>query len=788
METTLYVRQGITKQATPPAEKKPQPLQTEVRTIDGQPTFHINGKPHHGLFSSAPAPFMSTVLQAGFDIVDTHPQTSTGWIADGEYHYAATDQRIESYLKQSPDALLIVRFWMGYPNEEGSKKPFWWAEKNPEECVRPLDDGGGGPMPWDDLKTPVPWNQLIAASVTPGQTPARFTHSPKPSFASRRFREEAGEALCRVIRHIEEKFGPRIAGYVIGGGPCGEWFHWHADEARMMDYSLPMRRHFHSWLEKKYGNINALNQLWKTAHGGFSEIDPPTPEERFRPAFGNLRSVARERKVVDFYEASHQSVADTLLHWTARAKEGCERRKVMMVFYGYLWNHNYGDSQARSGHACLEDVLNSPDVDVLVAPFCYSLRQMDGVITGQSLAASARRHGKLYIHELDGSTSLKPCWNCPDHHNPETAEDTGALFRRDLNKMLCEGSAGWFMDLRSGYFDNPALIAELRETLASGIRARVDAGRPHVQVAVVLDPRSPFYFREGEPLLSPLIDAFKQHCLAKMGLGFDDLTIDDLASMSLEESSRYRFWIFPCAVHLTPEQRSHITRHACRNGNHVLWNYAANVAGSPEAPDLNGMEEVTGFRCDYSQKPGELAVTVEPGPHPWTRQLPRPLVYGTQGDLSPDDIKHHAVLGLYADNKQGFQISPRFFIRAGGESLGVLSDLPGSPCGLAVGERDGWVSILSCAPLTPPVLLRQMAASAGCHVFTDFPGQIVQCQNHVGFFAHEEGTCQITLPHYSPLVREIYSGRILGRHTDRVSFHAEKNRPRLLHYAPASAP
>jgi hypothetical protein len=784
METTLHLRQGIAANTTSPEDRNPLKLQTDVRAIHGQPTFHINGEPHHGLFSSAPAPYMSTVLEAGFDIVDTHPQTSTGWIADGKYDYASTDLRIASYLKQSPTALLIVRFWMGYPNEEGGRAPFWWAEENPEECIRPLDASGEAPMPWDNLKTPVPWNQLIAASVTPTRAPAKITPPPKPSFASRRFREEAGEALFRVIRHVEGKFGHRIAGYVIGGGPCGEWFHWHADEARMMDYSPPMRRHFRSWLEGKYETIRALNLLWNSAYHGFSEIDPPTPEERFRPAFGNLRSTVKERKVLDFYEASHQSVADTLRHWAARAKEGCDRRKVTMVFYGYLWNHNYGDSQARSGHARLEDILNCPDVDALVAPFCYSLRQMDGVITGQSLAASARRHGKLYIHELDGSTSLKPCWNCPDHHNPETAEDTGALFRRDLNKMLCEGSAGWFMDLRSGYFDSPAIITELRRTLESGIRARADAGRPNAQVAVVLDARTPFYFREGEPLLSPLIDAFKQHSLAKMGLGFDDLTMDDLASMTLEESSRYRFWIFPSAVSLSPAQRFHINRHACRNGNHVLWNYAVNVAGSPGAPDLDGMEAVTGFRCDCWLEPGELAVTVEPGTHPWTRALTRPLVYGTHGDLSPNDIKYHAILGLYADDEQGFQISPRFFIREGGQPLGVLTDLPGNPCGLAVAQRDGWVSILSCAPLAPPLLLRHMAASAGCHVFTDFPGQIVQCENHVGLFPHEEGTCQIILPHPCAMVKEIYSGQILGRHTDRASFHARKNRSYLLHYTP----
>lgn len=774
METTLPIAPACSPANTA--------LKTDVRVVGGQPVFHLNGRPHHGLFSSAPAPHMRNVLDAGFDIVDTHPQTSTGWVGANTYDYAETDARIEAYLVQSPDALLIVRFWLGYPNIEGDRGAFWWALENPDECVHPLDVSDDATMPWDDLKAAASWNQLIGANTgSANAATAQKQYPPKPSFASLKFRDEAGEALRRVIRHVEAKYGDRVAGYVIGGGPCGEWFHWHADEARMMDYGAPMRRHFQRWLEQKHGDIAALNRAWGSAHRAFSEIEPPTPEDRFRPAFGNLRSAVTEQRTLEFYDALHRAVADTLLHWVVKAKEGCDRRKTMMVFYGYLWNHNYGDSQARSGHACLDTVLSSPDVDALVAPFCYSLRQMDGVITGQSLAASARLHGKLYVHELDGSTSLKPCWNCPDHHNPETSEDTGALFRRELNKMLCEGSAGWFMDLRSGYFDSPEIVAELRRTLAAGIRARAHTGRPSAQVAVVLDPRTPFYFREGEPLLSPLIDAFKQHSLAKMGLGFDDLTLDDLARLTPDETARYRFWIFPSAVHLTAEQRRDIARHACRNGNHVLWNYAVNIGGAADAPDLRGMADVTGFRCDCTLDAGELSVTVAPGAHPLTAGLSAPLTYGTRGDLSPDDIKYHAILRLYADNRQAFRITPRLSIREGGEPLGVLNSSPGTPCGLAVGQRDGWVSILSCAPLLPPVLLRRMAAAAGCHVFTDFPGQVVQCENHVGFFAHADGPCEIALPRKAALVTEIYSGAILARDAGRVVLTARKNRAYLIH-------
>ena len=85
-------------------------MKTEVRLNHGLPTLFVDDRPHHGLLSSAPAKFMHNVLDAGFDVVDTHPFTPLGWVGPDTYDYTATDARVESYLKQSPDAKLIIRF------------------------------------------------------------------------------------------------------------------------------------------------------------------------------------------------------------------------------------------------------------------------------------------------------------------------------------------------------------------------------------------------------------------------------------------------------------------------------------------------------------------------------------------------------------------------------------------------------------------------------------------------------------------------------------------------------
>jgi len=730
-------------------------LTTELKVHNGRPVLFINSKPHDGLFCSVQSDYMQNFIDAGFDIFDTHPGAPHGWKGDNVYDYTETDAYIDAYLKQKPDARLILRFWFGYPRN------FWWAKKYPEHRSVPHQRDKGRMM---------------------------------PSFASMKWRREAGEALRRVIAHCEEKYGNNIVAYVPGGGSCGEWFQWHTfteDPDRfekgyeMGDYSEPMRRSYRKFVRDKYVSIKRLNDVYNETYSSFDELAIPDVASRLNAQAGNLRSVKQEQAVIDYYEVLNREVAETLIYFAKMAKKGCSREKVIMVFFGYHWleQPRGGVTLSRSGHVHLDEVLTSPDVDYVVGPYHYSFRQLEGVMSGQSLPASVLLRRKQYVQEIDCSTFLKPSWPCEDHHVPGNAKESGAILRRDLTKTLMEGASLWYMDLFRGMYDSPEMVQELKATLDAGRANYFKAGYNNRQVAVVLSSRDAFYYRENDPLRAALLPQFKQFQLERMGLGYDDIMLENLKYLDTEETAGYRFWIFPSFVHMTAEEETLIRKHAMRNNNYILWVYGPGAV-SENGIDTDRMRDITGFDFGYTMEAGELAVRVEPGKHPIIAGRQSPIVFGTYGEPSPDEIRYHSSLRHYPGSDTGFSVTPRFFITASDRVLGRMPDIDGNPAGLCLKQMDDWVSVYSAAPMVPRHILRNIAGAAQCHVYTDFPGQTCQSKGYVGFFAHETGDCTIRFP-YDCNVIDVFAGTEIARNVSEITLPVSINDAILLHFEPA---
>jgi hypothetical protein len=735
-------------------------LVAEMKLHNGRNTLFINGQPHDGIFCSTRAGNKQDFIDAGFDIFNIL-DGGNPWVADSLYDFQETDEYnldklISDFVFEKPDAKIIVRLGYGYPRN------FWWAVENKDQQAVPHWRNFGRKM---------------------------------PSYASLKWREEAGKALEITVRHLEEKFGNNIIGYLPGNGSCGENFEQYAyteiadrftNGYQMGDYSEPMQKAFRDYVKDKYKTIQAVNEAYKYNLQSFSELKIPDIDKRLNAGFGILRSVRDEQAVIDFYEVLNRQVYETVAYFAKKVKEATNHKKLVFVFYGYNWveQPRGGITQCRSGHVNIEEMISNPDVDYIAAPYEYSFRQLEGVVSGQGAVGSVIRRGKQYLHEFDGSTYLKNCWPS-EHHNPATPTESGNLLRRDMTKALMEGASLWFMDLAGGMFNSPEMINELKKTLTIGREIYFKAGINNRQVAVVLQSRDGFYYREGEALRAPLIQQFKQFELERMGLGYDDLMLEDLKYLDPKSTEQYKVWIFPSAVHFDDAQLGLIKKHCMRNGNHILWVYAPGSV-SEKGIDLQRMEQITGFKYGYTMDQGELAIKTIEGGSGYLAGRKSPVVYGTYGELSPDFINYYSSLRHYPGSDVGFKVSPRFYVNEADEILGYIPDIAGQPAGLAVKNMGNWVSVYSAAPLVPKFILRNIARVAGCHVFTDFPGQTYQSQNYVGFFAHETGNCKFKLP-FRSRISDVYNKKLISEDADSFTINLQVNDAVLFNYAPVGS-
>lgn len=160
--------------------------------------------------------------------------------------------------------------------------------------------------------------------------------------------------------------------------------------------------------------------------------------------------------------------------------------------------------------------------------------------------------------------------------------------------------------------------------------------------------------------------------------------------------------------------------------------------------------------------------------------------YLPEGGISHEPswyIKYHACLNVYPSNADPFNVTPSFFIKEADAILGkFISYKDGRYAGLGLKNMGEWNSVLSTAPMLLKGVLRNIAKAAGCHVYTDFPGQTFHCKNYVGIYFHESGKCKIKLPRMSTEIKEVWSGKIVAKNTDTIEIDAKINETVLYKY------
>ena len=376
--------------------------------------------------------------------------------------------------------------------------------------------------------------------------------------------------------------------------------------------------------------------------------------------------------------------------------------------------------------------LAAPEVDFLCAPYQYARRGAGGYDGPQSLNASVKLHGKLFLTECDGRLfTTEPRVAVAIEGIRPTPAESFAVLKRDLSHNLIARQGLWWMDLipAGGWYHHPDIgrfLARARSLLDRSSRIEMS---PRSEVAVIVDEESPFYLRPGPELLYPLVFLQDRTALCRMGAPYDIYLHNDLARPDMPE---YKLYIFLNTLYLTKAERKSVKNRICRDNKVAVWMYGPGVIDENGISPAN-MKDLTGIDLGYKTL-GEMEpwlqcrVYLTDYDHPITRGCESGTYFGSDSPISPV---------FYAKDPDARTLGRLLASR--GTSVAQLP-------AFVIKEFPSWKSIFISAPNVPAGLLRATAAFSGCHIYADTNDIIYANSHYVAIHTDKGGRKRIRLP------------------------------------------
>lgn len=720
----------------------------EVRRHRGRPQFFLNGSAYAKPVFETYAPqakFFRQFTEAGTDVFSFSTNLGSGfaaptWLGPDTFDFAQLDELAHRVLAVNPGGLLLPRIYLTTPQ--------WWIDAHPDECQL-LAHGG----------------RTYRNGMGHGRDGKAF-----PSLASAKWRTETAAALQRVIRHMQQSdYGAHLFGYMITGLMSEEWYHWSIHTKDLSDYSQHATRAFREWLRAKYRTTAGLRRAWGDPGAEFDRLTVPTQEAR--QAGQNkftFRDPATEMPVIDWYQFYNDVVPETMEVFLRAAKEAGDFRKVVGAFYCYMFEFG-GDPEF--GHNALTRLLRSNHLDFAVVTASYFDRELgQGADYARAPITSVGLHGKLWYHDNDTVSFRYDEMNKDAKDRAtvaryrrelgvtETAEETLWQYRRGAGFVLGNGVYQSFFDLHGGYFDDPALMAEVKRLNGLLDEAKQQDCSSVAEILVVSDETSCSYATFESGLLQQTLRP-AQVQLAKLGAPHDSILVDDLA---LADLKCYKLILFLNCFHLTDTQRDLIRRKALNRNRTVLWCYAPGLFNGTTA-SVEAMRELTGLRLARAEKPdrvrARIALTAD-GMRLGRQTQPQPAgEFATAAAGTPPTGAVAAVVGHEHVWGQLFSVEDPQAI-----ALGHLEGR--KEVALAMKRLRNWTSVYTLNPVLPAAFLRALARQAGVHLYNDRDDTLYASRSYFTLNADGAGERTLRFPKAVDIFDPFTGGAIARRITE----------------------
>lgn len=660
------------------------------------------------------------------------------WLEGDVWDYSGLDERIEAVLKADPNAMIMPRINLGTPR--------WWLEKYPDE-VEILDNGK---TIYDE----------------PNRNPTLPKERPFPSIASEKWRQDTAMALQKLLEHIQQSpYADHIFGYFLAGLDTEEWYHWSSGSDQLMGYSRHMQAAFQRWVKAKYADLKTLRRAWNRPDITFETVTVPSRQERYDLNQGTFRDPAQKMNVIDFYVFYNEIVPETIDYFARIVKQTTGGTKVVGAFYGYMYEFS-GDPEY--GHNALGKYNQSPYLDFIFVTASYENRWFaTGGDYSRSPAHSVKLHKKLWYHDNDVCSFLaKKRWDITDTtqddgslNNPlhflkvlgytETAEKTIWMYRRSMGFALCSGAYESFFDLHGGYYDDPELMQEVKRLNRVSERSARYNRTSNSQILVLSDEASCSYatFR-SKMLASTVLNT--QHELIKVGAPVDHVLINDLDRL---DTTPYKLVIFLNTWNMTDCQRELVNKKLKNNGRHLLWCYAP------------GYFNQTQRSADLMKALTELDIQTQDD----TFIAPQIRI---TGEIEGFKDK---IIG------PGDKLCGLFYVQPDAETKVIGVDPVTGKATLASKSLGDWVSIYTTTSNLSPSFYRQLARSAGVHIYNDRDDTFYANSTYLCIHADGAGKRTINFPWATNIFNAIDESS-LGANTDTLTYDFQNGQTLLIRW------
>ncbi|MDP6358301.1 MAG: hypothetical protein QF473_24495, partial [Planctomycetota bacterium] len=774
----------------------------EIRTVEGNPTLHIDGRPVPPILWSSSygnyrrySEYAATGVKLFRPIFQGSPICAPG--EEEEFYpwwFAQVDRLLSAAVGVDPEVKLLPAVWMD-PN------PQWLFDRPSEQML-----GGRGQLV-------VPLNLFVPDR---GQV--------RPTFMSQAWRRDGGRAVSRLVKHMSaQPYASNVIGLCFLAGRAGENY-WGGNERNAFineqgrydakpreqwdagDFSMAARRTFRDFLISRYRTEHALQQAWRQKDFRFDDILEPARFDREKvcdalvwahkpEGHGSLRDPLEPgvgTLPADYYQCYSEAMIDTFAAWGRAAKTASGGRLITGCYYGYAIPQLFTSVPGFHGHTAVARACRTPHLDFYVSPSEYnSARRAGGPLWGHNIVDSLRLHTKLWIYEQDSRTYLA-------EHMPKTfsRRETIEVFKRDAAAAITRGVGWWYYEFAQGqggsgareWFIDPAIANFARHIKKVYDHALTLPDRgPSAQIAVFYHGNS----LTAQDIFTPTPQVnitigrlTLVNGMQRVGAPYDLYNLSDIPRLKKSGLLRqYKMCLFLNPFYLSAEERGWLK--LCKNrGRTLVWLWAPGLSQEGKKLSPEHVSKVTGMPgIKWLHRKAAQTYRLSSTDHPVTAGL-------------PDGLEISAVPfppgGTWA--RFGNEVWPIIYVdpKTAGRGTHVLGhwliegkvrEDMAALCVRTVRRlgKTKWNSVYAAVPYLTPELMRNIARFAGVHIYRDSNEILFAGRHFVALHTGKErATGDLRLPARTT-VYDVFAGETAGDNTDTIQLDIDPYSTKLYY-------